>query len=198
MGWAAVARAAVARAKALRPLQRREAVGRLVEAAGGLKAAIGADRMMTWTQVRGLARCGHEVGSHGRTHELLTQLDDEPLRRELVGSRADLEAALGMPVRTVCYPNGDADDRVARFAAAAGYTSGVTVERGVNPPGLDALRLRRRFIHEERLRGLVGPASRHLLRAELTGVSDRLFLRKEMVWGGKPSHPPSVAEVGRR
>jgi len=200
--WEAVARAAVARAKALDPARRRDAVGCLVEAAGVAAVASPADRVMTWPQIRELARAGHEVGSHSRSHELLTQLDDESLRAELAGSRADLEAGLGLPVRTVCYPNGDADDRVVRLAASVGYTGGVTVERGINPPGFDALRLRRRFIHEERLRGLLGPASGHLLRAELTGVADRLFLREERSPRGMSGRAPWIAgrngETGRR
>jgi peptidoglycan/xylan/chitin deacetylase (PgdA/CDA1 family) len=133
---------------------------------------------------------------------LLTQLDDETLRAELAGSRADLEAGLGLPVRSVCYPNGDADDRVSRLAATVGYTGGVTVERGINPPGFDALRLRRRSIDEERLRGLLGPASRHLLRAELTGVADFLFLRERRSPRGKSGSAPWVAgrpdTTGRR
>lgn len=195
--WDEAARVAVARAKALDPARRRDAVGRMVMAAGIAGAARPADRVMTWPQLRELVRAGHEVGSHSRSHELLTQLDDEALRTELAGSRTDLERGLGIPVRTLCYPNGDTDDRVARLAAAVGYAGGVTVRRGVNRPGADALMLRRRFIHEERLRGVLGPASRRLLKAELTGVADCVFLREGRSSWGKHDRTSSSGPASR-
>ncbi|MBA3821180.1 MAG: polysaccharide deacetylase family protein, partial [Deltaproteobacteria bacterium] len=50
--------------------------------------------IMTWDQVRALARAGMDVESHGRRHRVLQTLDDETLDDELAGSRAELEAQL--------------------------------------------------------------------------------------------------------
>jgi peptidoglycan/xylan/chitin deacetylase (PgdA/CDA1 family) len=91
--------------------------------------------IMTWDHVRALARAGMDVESHGRRHRVLTTLDDEMLADELAGSRADLEAALGRPVRAVAYPVGRSIAREARIRdaiASAGYRIGLTNASGVN------------------------------------------------------------------
>jgi peptidoglycan/xylan/chitin deacetylase (PgdA/CDA1 family) len=91
--------------------------------------------IMTWDQVRALARAGMDVESHGRRHRVLKTLDNDMLADELAGSRADLEAALGRPVRAVAYPVGRSIAREARIRdaiASAGYRIGLTNASGVN------------------------------------------------------------------
>jgi glycosyltransferase involved in cell wall biosynthesis/peptidoglycan/xylan/chitin deacetylase (PgdA/CDA1 family) len=57
-------------------------------------------------QLRQAASLGIEVGSHSRTHQLLTKLDDEQLRSEVGGSVAELERK-GLPrPRFFAYPYG--------------------------------------------------------------------------------------------
>lgn len=65
-------------------------------------------------------------GSHSKTHPILTRLSDGKLREELEGSREDLEAMLGVPVVDFAYPSGEVDERVIRFAKAAGYRQAFT------------------------------------------------------------------------
>lgn len=77
--------------------------------------------VMDWTELEAVVEAGWEVGSHTRSHPRLTQLGDGELAEELGGSREDLEAHLGRPCRSLAYPYGDADRRVARAARAAGY-----------------------------------------------------------------------------
>jgi len=176
----AFARAVVSAAKHLPPGERARLLDYL-ERSGKAELCTPAppptDLLMTWAQIAALARAGHEIGSHTRTHPILTQLDDAALRLELAGSRAELEAQLGVPPRSVAYPNGDADERVTRAAAAAGYTAGVTLDPGNNPPGCGALRLNRHFMHEERLAGLSGGTSPNVLRLQLAGLADQLLAR---------------------
>ena len=91
--------------------------------------------IMTWDQVRTLARAGMDVESHGRRHRVLKTLDAEMLHDELAGSRADLEAALGRPVRAVAYPVGRSiarETRIRDAIASAGYRIGLTNASGVN------------------------------------------------------------------
>jgi hypothetical protein len=57
----------------------------------------------------------------------LTELDDETLMDELIGSRASIEAAVGSPCRAVSYPFGVADARIVSAAGAAGYDVGCTL-----------------------------------------------------------------------
>jgi peptidoglycan/xylan/chitin deacetylase (PgdA/CDA1 family) len=95
-----------------------------------------ADRMiMTWDQIRALAKAGMGIESHTRRHRVLQTLDPASLEDELVGSRQDLEAQLGRPVRVLAYPVGHriADDLgIRRAIAAAGYRVGMSNKTGVN------------------------------------------------------------------
>lgn len=79
-----------------------------------------------WDQLAGLVDRGWEVGSHTVTHPLLTDLSDAALRDELAESRRVVVERLG-ECRTIAYPYGQADDRVAAAAAAAGYTAACTL-----------------------------------------------------------------------
>jgi peptidoglycan/xylan/chitin deacetylase (PgdA/CDA1 family) len=95
-----------------------------------------ADRMiMTWDHIRALAKAGMDIESHTRRHRVLQTLDPASLEDELVGSRQDLEAQLGRPVRVLAYPVGHRivnDLRIRRAIAAAGYRVGMSNKTGVN------------------------------------------------------------------
>jgi peptidoglycan/xylan/chitin deacetylase (PgdA/CDA1 family) len=84
---------------------------------------------LSWDELGDLADQGWEVGSHTRTHPRLTQVGDEQLRAELVGSREDCEARLGRPCRTIAYPYGDHDVRVRMAAREAGYDAACILAR---------------------------------------------------------------------
>src|SRR5271157_1260422 len=46
---------------------------------------------MSWRQLAELIRCGHEVQSHGWSHQFLTQCSAQTLKEELVRSKTELE-----------------------------------------------------------------------------------------------------------
>jgi peptidoglycan/xylan/chitin deacetylase (PgdA/CDA1 family) len=164
----------VGHAKNLAPLQRRVLLERFCAEAGFGGVAGSDDLMMDWNQLTRLADAGHEIGSHSRTHEMLTQLGEAGLRDEIAGSRRELQSRLGRPVRSFCYPNGDVNDQAAKLVAQAGYDCAVGVETGTNGGEADFYRLRRIFIHESRLIGLNGLASETLMRTALVGGPKRL------------------------
>jgi len=101
--------------------------------------------IMTWDQIRALARAGMDVESHGRRHRVLQTLDAEALQDDLIGSRQELEAQLGRPVRALAYPVGrriKGERHIRAALAAAGYQIGMSNQTGVNrwwPPALRAL-----------------------------------------------------------
>jgi peptidoglycan/xylan/chitin deacetylase (PgdA/CDA1 family) len=168
----------IAAAKSLRPDERQAFLERIQSAAPDPAAWEDDDLIMDWPQLRQLAGAGHEIGSHSHTHEILPLLDDAALHREVAGARRCIEEHLGASVWSFCYPNGDADERVANAVMSAGYGCATTTLSGSNRPGQDVYRLRRRFIHEDRLTGCGGRVtSRLLLRAELCGLADRVFRR---------------------
>jgi len=92
--------------------------------------------IMTWDQIRALARAGMDIESHTRSHRVLQTLDDAALHSELAGSRADLETQLGRPVRAVAYPVGRrigrGMQRIRRALATAGYKIGLSNASGIN------------------------------------------------------------------
>jgi peptidoglycan/xylan/chitin deacetylase (PgdA/CDA1 family) len=101
--------------------------------------------IMTWDQVRAMARAGMDIESHGRRHRVLQTLDAAALHDELSGSRSELEAQLGRPVRALAYPVGrriNGERRIRDALSAAGYQIGMSNQSGVNrwwPPALRAL-----------------------------------------------------------
>lgn len=168
-------RTLIAAAKLLPPEHRCELVDRCVNEAELHDSAMTRDRLMTWEQLGRMVQHGHDVGSHSATHEILTQLDDASLRREVSDSKELLESRLARPVHSFCYPNGDVDDRVANAVRGAGYRCAVTVEQGDNDGRDDPFRLRRCFIHEDRMFGIRRRISPILLRIELCRLRDRMF-----------------------
>ena len=133
---------AVARAKHLPDDERSALVERVEHAAGGAERPAW-DGMMSWTQLRKLAASGHEIGSHSLTHPLLTLLDQGRLEHEVAGSRERIEAELGLPCESFCYPNGDCDERVVDAVRRAGYRRAVVTAWGPNRRGVDPFRLTR-------------------------------------------------------
>lgn len=130
---------------------------------------------MSWEELDRLAEAGWEIGSHSRTHPMLTQLDDEPLARELADSRRECEEGLGRPCRSVAYPYGDHDERVVRAAREAGYETGSSVYAR-HPP--DPLRWPRIGVyhpdHEARFRLKVSPAMRRFRASRVFGYLNAL------------------------
>lgn len=68
-----------------------------------------------------IAEAGHEVASHTSTHPHLSTLSRAERRRELVGSRATLEDAIGAPVTGFRAPSFDVTADHFDLLAAAGY-----------------------------------------------------------------------------
>lgn len=82
---------------------------------------------MSWDDLAELAELGWEIGSHTRTHPMLTSLSDEALVAELRQSREECAERLGRPVTSIAYPYGDVDRRVRERTREAGYTAGAAL-----------------------------------------------------------------------
>jgi peptidoglycan/xylan/chitin deacetylase (PgdA/CDA1 family) len=134
---------------------------------------------LSWPQLRRLQDSGWEIGAHSMTHPLLTQLDDDTLERELVGSKARCEEMLGVPCRTMAYPTGNFDERVERATEAAGYEAAAalpkrfTTGRPFAWPRVSVQRDDSLVVY--RLK--VSPAVRALRRSSLWPQVDQLRLR---------------------
>lgn len=106
-------------------------------------AELGGRPLLDWDGLRALGRYRLDVGAHTRTHPRLPELDETALAAELAGSRADLEAALGQPVRSLAYPFGRTSRAVVAAAGRAGFAGACGIARGLNDPATPLLELRR-------------------------------------------------------
>jgi len=105
------------------------------------------DRYMSWEQILEMQRKGISFGSHTLSHRILTNVSRDECSRELNDSKALLEAALGMPVETIAYPNGDHSEQVDALTEQAGYTLGFTTEPGYVSSDTNAFTIPRINIH---------------------------------------------------
>ncbi len=81
--------------------------------------------MLTREMLVNLSREGIEIGGHTISHPILTKLDDDVARHEIVQNKKTLEEIIGKPLRLFAYPNGkigkDFDERHMEMAKEAGY-----------------------------------------------------------------------------
>jgi peptidoglycan/xylan/chitin deacetylase (PgdA/CDA1 family) len=86
------------------------------------------------------------IGAHGVNHRPLAKIPRAEVWQEIAGGKAALEAVLGQEVRHLCYPYGSVNTEIMNLAAAAGFSSGTTCQRGAVPDDADALGLPRKAI----------------------------------------------------
>jgi peptidoglycan/xylan/chitin deacetylase (PgdA/CDA1 family) len=101
------------------------------------------ERIMSVMEVREWLAAGHEIGSHSCTHAWLTRVGAAQAREEIFASKKKLEDLFGRAIEHFCYPYGDWNAGIRELVGEAGYATACTTQFGVNPPGTDALGLRR-------------------------------------------------------
>jgi peptidoglycan/xylan/chitin deacetylase (PgdA/CDA1 family) len=94
---------------------------------------IGTEGYMSWKELKELHQAGMVIGSHGLTHEILTNLLDSQMEEELRASKQNLEINLGIPIDTISIPRGFCNDKVIETAYRLGYKTIFISER---PAGL--------------------------------------------------------------
>lgn len=82
---------------------------------------VGCRHFVGESQLRTLPNDTVQIGSHGKTHRLLSRLSDDRIREELTVSKAYLEDVLGTRVDALSIPGGAIDDRVSSIAVDVGY-----------------------------------------------------------------------------
>lgn len=73
-------------------------------------------KLLSWTEIKELHKCGIEFGSHTRTHPDLTRISNAAATREITESKAAIENALGAEVTTFAYPYGRFNTAVRAIA----------------------------------------------------------------------------------
>jgi peptidoglycan/xylan/chitin deacetylase (PgdA/CDA1 family) len=83
---------------------------------------------MTWNQLEEMAIEGMEIGSHTMSHPDLEGKSRTIQASEIAGSKATIEARIGTPVKSFCYPAGKYDSRTLDVLRSVGYHTAVTTE----------------------------------------------------------------------
>jgi peptidoglycan/xylan/chitin deacetylase (PgdA/CDA1 family) len=112
-----------------------DVVGALARRAGVDSAGIADALFMDWDEVAAFSR--HPlvgVGAHSMTHRMLAKWPLDTARAEMTGSKAALEARLGLEVGAFAYPVGDATSagpREFELARRLGFSCAVTTRPGM-------------------------------------------------------------------
>jgi peptidoglycan/xylan/chitin deacetylase (PgdA/CDA1 family) len=100
--------------------------------------------VLSWNELRQLAKEGVALCAHTQTHPIMTQLSPEEVRQEVVGSQNDLQREIGAVLPSFCYPSGNHDDAVVKVLREEGFKLAFTTLKGQNDlRTADPLRLRR-------------------------------------------------------
>jgi peptidoglycan/xylan/chitin deacetylase (PgdA/CDA1 family) len=103
-------------------------------------------RALDWDELRALDPGIVDIGSHTRTHPILSQCSPAELDAELQGSKRAIERQLGRAAGLFCYPNGQPGDYNAETREAvgrAGYRCAVVAHGSLVGPRDDLFTLGR-------------------------------------------------------
>ncbi len=154
------------RLKGIPNQERRDALGRLVEAlAIPMKVKHQNDQPMTWQQLQRIVDAGSFVESHAHEHAVLSSLEPTEIRKEIGTSVGLLKSKLKRPCVALSYPVGGSNsinESVLQSAADMGIRLGFTYISGVNNRSLARPLLLRRT-HVERYIGRAEFATRMTL-----------------------------------
>jgi peptidoglycan/xylan/chitin deacetylase (PgdA/CDA1 family) len=85
-------------------------------------------RPLTWEMVREMSEAGLTIGSHTKSHALLTAEESDRVLEEVLHSRATLQSRLGAAPRHFAYPDGRFNARIAKLVSS-GYQFAYTTCR---------------------------------------------------------------------
>jgi len=89
--------------------------------------------ILSWSQIKEMAKNGINFGSHTINHYNLTTLSDKDIEEELRVSKEKIEQELKKPVTGFCYPFGKKEhynQKIKELVIKAGYQYAVTAEFG--------------------------------------------------------------------
>ncbi len=110
-------------------------------------------KLLSWSEIEELSRCGIEFGAHTRTHPDLTQLSVKEIEREISESKAVIEEKLGVETATFAYPYGIFDESVKQIVKNY-FKAAVSTNLGMVKAGNDIYALKRLdtfYLKDERI-----------------------------------------------
>lgn len=106
--------------------------------------------MLSWEEVALMANSGLlDFGAHTAGHEILDQLPQADIRKEILQSREDIRLHLGVKAATFAYPNGNYNEDVKQILQEFDFAGAVTTKKGFFHRGTPVLEIPRIGIHED-------------------------------------------------
>lgn len=128
-----------------RPVSERSAL--VVQLAAAMRSTLPTDLMMRPAQIKRLHDEGMEIGGHTVNHPILTLLNEQQARAEIVRGKRRLEEITGAPITVFAYPNGkpgwDYGPRDVGLVREAGFAAAVSTISGTAGRGSDLYQLPR-------------------------------------------------------
>ncbi len=136
--------ALIGKLKYLEPTERLQRVDEIAAYAG---VELPNNLMMSEKQLQALHAAEIEIGAHTINHPILTRLDDEKSRAEILGGKRRLEEIIGTQVTSFAYPNGrpvqDYEERHVRLVRECGFATAVSTAWGAARRASDVLQIPR-------------------------------------------------------
>lgn len=106
------------------------------------------NNMLSTKQVMEMINNGFSVGSHSVTHQSVAKLRNQPMRKEILGSKIGLEKLLNRKIDYFAYPFGYFTERVEKAIEEAGYKGAFTTIPGKNKKETNRFELRRWVVYK--------------------------------------------------
>jgi thioredoxin reductase/peptidoglycan/xylan/chitin deacetylase (PgdA/CDA1 family) len=103
-----------------------DSLGGAAEISGTLRDTL---RPLSWEMLAEMRDAGMTIGSHSKTHPVLTNESEARVAEEVKDSRLELQRRLGVDAASFAYPGGGFDSAVVQSVAAAGYRYGFSICR---------------------------------------------------------------------
>lgn len=128
------------------PVRRSDIIAQIREASGNEFIEGRIPRALTHRQLADIATYPFaEIAAHSVTHPMLAELDAADQRREIQGSKAELEA-LGYPILGFSYPNGSYTPESVDIVKESGYAYACTSRQAITRRGTDRYALPRIWV----------------------------------------------------
>ncbi len=124
-----------------------ERLARVNDLSSVIGVSLPTDLMLSTDEVVAARRANIEIGAHTVNHPILTQIDDQQARTEIVESKVRLESILKEKISLFAYPNGRPDldyaARHAKMVSEAGFKMAVSTASGAASGDSDLFQLPR-------------------------------------------------------
>jgi len=89
-------------------------------------------KMMNEKQIKEMSEYGIEFGGHTQNHPDLTKISVDEAKKEIEGSKKNVEAITGKPTLSFAYPFGALNEKVKSIVKNSGYSFGIATTSGAD------------------------------------------------------------------